>query len=360
MSSPSYNRGEWAELYVLAKILCDQILEVRAHGIVEPIRSLSIRRVRRGIETDSEAYSIDGDNIICEHTSKKVQRVDICRLVPAFLKAIKNGNKISFTLSEGDEILRILDIPQLKRGSGLKSDIYLDVVDPLTGTTGLQGYTIKALIGSKPTLFNASEPTNLTYQIDPPLSQADIEIYNKRNAKGKLTYGIRDAVANILATGHAMNLIRMDSRFKGNLELLDSKMPDFVSEVVLAFYSRKAGKATSIKKTVEILCDSNPLEVSHPAFWYAHKIKDLLEASTYGMVPTEPYNGERTVAGGLLLVEKSGGLICFRLDDKDKTRDYLMEHTYFETASRDKHNFGVIQQNDNETFMKLNLQIRYK
>jgi len=78
------------------------------------------------------------------------------------------------------------------------------------------------------------------------------------------------------------------------------------------------------------------------------------------MVPTEPYNGERTAAGGLLLVERSGELNCFRLDDKDRSRDYLVKHTYLETPSRSRHSFGVLKNDGGETRLKLNLQVRYK
>jgi type II restriction enzyme len=224
----------------------------------------------------------------------------------------------------------------------------------------MQGYTIKALIGSKPTLFNASEPTNLTYRIDPPLSKTEVDEYNKVNSEGELVNGIRDTVAKIMNGGRTMTLNKIDTRFKANLELLDSSMPNFISELLLAYYSRKLGKKSSIKDTVEYLSVANPLGVGNPHLWYAHKMKDFLEASAYGMVPTEPYKGERTAAGGLLLVEKNGELACFRLDDKDKTRDYLTEHTYLETASRRKHNFGVVENIGGETQLKLNLQIRYK
>jgi len=359
MSSPSYNRGEWAELYVLTKVLCDQTLQVRVHGDTSATKSLSVQQIKRGYESAAESYSIQGYEVICDHTSKKVLRTEIGSHVSEFLKSIKHGSGISFPLVEGDEILELLDISQLKQGSHHKSDIYIDVVDPLTGTTGVQGYTIKALIGSKPTLFNASEPTNLTFQIDPPMSSNEIAEYNKRNADGKLVHGIRNTSAKILESGHTMTLKTMDKRFKENLELLDSRMPEFIAEILLAYYSRKVGKATSIKKTIEYLCNSNPLRVSNAEHWYPHKIKDFLEASAYGMTPTDPYNGERTAAGGLLLVEKNGELNCFRLDDKDKTRDYLIEHTYFETASRDKHHFGEIENIGAETQLKLNLQVRY-
>ena len=360
MFSPSYNRGEWAELYVLAKVLCEQNLKVRVHGDISTAKSLTVTRIKRGTESNAESYLIEGESIVCEHSSKQVPREEICKRIHDFLKEIKRGSGINFPLTEGNELLEILSIFQLKKGSGLKSDIFIDVIDPLTGSTGVQGYTIKALLGSKPTLFNASDPTNFTFKIEPQLTPNEISEYNKRNSEGKLVHGIRDTVANLLETQHSINLKSMDRRFKDNLELLDSKMPFFIAEVLLAYYARRIGKATSVKKTVDYLCTFNPLQVSNPQFWYLHKMKDFLEASAYGMVPTEPFNGERTAAGGLLLVEKNGDLNCFRLDDKDKTRDYLVEHTYFETASRGKHHFGEFSNVGTETHLKLNLQVRYK
>ena len=360
MLPPSYNRGEWAELYVLAKVLCEQNLKVRVHGDITAVKSLTVTKINRGTGSSGESYVIQDELIVCEHSSRSVPREEICKRIPEFLKGIKRGSGISFPLAEGNDLLELLSITQLKKGSGLKSDIFIDVIDPLTGATGVQGYTIKALLGSKPTLFNASDPTNFTFRIDPQLSQSEIDECNKRNSEGKLVHGIRDTVAKLLETQHAITLKSMDRRFRDNLELLDSKMPEFIAEILLTYYARRIGKATSVKKTVDYLCASNPLGVSNPTFWYPHKIKDFLEASAYGMVPTEPFNGERTAAGGLLLVEKNGELNCFRLDDKDKTRDYLVEHTYFETASRGKHHFGEVTNVGPETHLKLNLQVRYK
>lgn len=360
MSIPSYNRGEWAELYVLAKVLCDQSITVQVHGEGSAQRSLSVLKVKRGTTSTVESFSVNGIGITCDHTSKEVQREEICLRVPALLRSIKNGKGNSFHLEEGEEMMRLLDIKQLKQGSGIKSDLFINVIDPLTGNTGIQGYSIKALLGSKPTLLNASGPTNLAYRIEPSLSTEKINEYNRTDKSGKLVHGIRDTVQEIIADGHQVICVEVDARFRENLELLDSKMPEFVSEALLAYYSRQVGKDASVLNTIRSLSNSNPLEVKNSDFWYLHKIKDLLEASAYGMVPTEPYNGERTAAGGLLLVQRDGSLLCFRLDDKDRTRDYLVEHTYFETASRQKHNFGLIESVDGHTQIKLNLQVRYK
>jgi len=357
--SPTYNRGEWAELYVLVKILCEQSINVRVQG-ANAGRRLEVLRARRGIDNGAEEYVVDGNDIFCVHIDKRVPKSEVCRHVEPLLQAIKAGKGTSFSLRLGDELLKLLGINQLKKGGREKSDIYLDVRDPLTGATGSQGYTVKALIGSKPTLFNASEPTNFEYRIIPKVADHMVEHYNATDSEGKLIHGTRKMVSELMAQGHELELVGIDERFKENLELLDGDMPRFLSELILTYYGYRAGKKAAISASIESLAELNPLGVSNPKVRYRHKIRDFLEASAYGMVPTEPYNGERTASGGLLLVGKSGELTCFRLDDKDRSRDYLVDHTYLETASRTKHSFGILENRDGETRLKLNLQVRYK
>jgi len=358
--SPTYNRGEWAELYVLAKILCEQSVTVRVHGSTGTGNSLEVQRVRRGSQDDAEEFLVDEDHIVCVHVGKRVPRDEVCRHVKPLFRAIKAGEGKSFSLAVGDNLLLLLGIKQLKKGGREKSDIHLDVRDPLTGATGWQGYTAKALVGSKPTLFNASEPTNFEYRIDPPLSENQVALYNETDSNGKLLNPTRKMVSELMGKGHTFTLVKIDKRFRDNLELLDGDMPNFLGELVLSYYGYRAGTATAVSALIESLERLNPLRVSNPAVRYQHKVKDFLEASAYGMVPTEPYDGERTAAGGLLIVERSGDLTCFRLDDKDRSRDYLVEHTFLDTASRSRHKFGVLENHDGETRLKLNLQVRYK
>lgn len=358
--SPTYNRGEWAELYVLVKILCEKSVTVKVHGTGGTGQALEVLRIRRGSDEDLEEFLVEGDHIACVHAGTNIPTHDVCSRVNSLFDAIKVGKGHSFPLTIGDELLALLAITQLKINSREKSDIYLDVRDPLTGVTGSQGYTIKALIGSTPTLFNASQPTNFEYRIDPQIPDALVAEYNSTDSEGKLVHGTREMVSDLLAEGYVFTLVSLDERFRENLELLDGNMPKFLDELVLAYYGRLAGTATSVSELLESLEESNPLGLSNPNIRYRHKVKDFLEASAYGMVPTEPYRGERTAAGGLLLVEKNGELTCFRLDDKDRTRDYLIEHAYLDTASRSRHKFGILDNRDGHTYIKLNLQVRYK
>jgi type II restriction enzyme len=338
----TYNRGEWAELYVLLKILCEQTVTVQVQGGSETGKPLEVLSVRRGLNEDAEEYIVDRDEVVCVHSGARFRK----------------GK--SFALDIGAELCTLLGIKQLKKGGQEKADIHLEVLDPLTGATGRQGYTVKALIGSKPTLFNASKPTNFEYRIEPPVSKHQLTHYNMRNSKGRMLRGTRETVSELIAHGHRFTFIDVDQRFKENLELLDGDMPRFLSELVLAYYGYRAGTKTAVSALIEWITKSNSLGVTNPTVRYQHKIKDFLEAAAYGMVPTHPFNGERSVAGGLLLVEKSGELKCFRLDDNDRTRDYLVQHTYLETASRSRHEFGILETHEGETRLKLNLQVRYK
>ena len=85
MFTPSYNRGEWAELYVLAKVLCEQNLKVRVHGDIAAAKSLTVTRVNRGTESNDESFSIQGDYIACGHSSRRVPREEICTRIPELL-----------------------------------------------------------------------------------------------------------------------------------------------------------------------------------------------------------------------------------------------------------------------------------
>jgi type II restriction enzyme len=366
VTSNSYNRGEWAELYVLAKILCDQHIAVHVHGKnvsptdQEKSKTLKVLSVSRGLSNDIENYVVEGDDILCQHSSTRISRAHICEQIIPFFKAIKSGRGISFGLEAGEVLLQTLGIKRLKRDTKSKSDIYVSVEDPLTGTTGQQGYTIKALIGSKPTLFNASEPTNFTYTIEPTLSQEDVARYNAPGPKGMPRLGPRKIVNDLISKGYSLTLTDLDERFKENLDLLDNEMHTIVSDLLLTYYAYEAGTDASVPGNVNRLVERNPHDKRNPETTYRKKFQDFLEAAAFGMVPTDKYDGTRSTAGGLLLVEKDGNLKCFRLDERDRSRDYLFEHTAFETASRKKHYFGVIESDEASTRLKLNLQIRYK
>lgn len=348
-TSPNYNKGEWAELLVLAKLLCEGYASVGKYGPAESTHRLQILGVSRD-STTSDQFIVDGDFVVIAKSSERVLRSEICGLTRNLLPAIQVGTWV-FAANEGDQLLQLLDIPQLKTGSE-KADLHLNVLDPLSGATGFQGYTVKSFLGSSPTLFNAGLATNFTYQITPQVSSAEVKRLN--------ALPIREMCRNLVDTGHELELVAHHGVFSSNLSILDSRMTEVVSHSILTYYSMRCGRDGALESTVKHLASTNPMKVTNPEFFYHHKLRDLLEAATYGMVPSKPWDGKRTAAGGLLIVERNGELLCIPTGHSDAHRDYLLRSTKFETASRQRHKFGSIVKVSDGCRLTLNLQIRYR
>jgi len=348
-SPPAYNKGEWAELLVLTKLLCEGYAKVGKYDPAESTHRLQILSISRDSAT-SEQFVIDGDFVIVTKSSKRVLRSEICGTTRNLLPAIQVGTWV-FSANEGEHLLQLLDIQQLKTGSE-KSDLYLNVLDPFSGASGLQGYTVKSFLGSSPTLFNAGLATNFTYQISPKVSSAEIERLN--------ALPIREMCRDMVDAGHKLELVAHHGVFSSNLSILDSRMTEAVSESILAYYSMRCGRDGGLESTAKYLAATNPMNVANPEFFYHHKLKDLLEAATYGMVPSKPWDGKRTAPGGLLIVERNRELVSIPAGHSDAHREYLLKSTKFETPSRNRYKFGSIVEVSDGCRLTLNLQIRYR
>jgi hypothetical protein len=349
LSAPQYNKGEWTELLVLAELLCKGEVVVGKYRPEEPTRQLQVTSISRSSSSKAD-FVISGDVVRIASTGHEVRRSRICSKRDSLLPAIRVGEWV-FSTSEGGDLLNLLEISQLKTGSE-KSDIFIDVLDPLTGATGLQGYTIKSFLGSSPTLFNAGLATNFTYEISPAISASEIERLN--------SLPIRNMCRELVDSGHKLTLVKSHETFSDNLSLLDSRMIDVIASAMLAYYSMRCGKTGGVQPIADFLAKDNPLAVSNPAVYYHHKLKDFLEAATYGMVPSKPWDGKRTAPGGLLIVDNSGDLVCIPPGNADEHRSFLLQTTKFETASRSKHKFGSILETFGGCHLTLNLQVRYR
>lgn len=348
-ASPRYNKGEWAELLVLSELLCKGCVTVGKYSPTGSTHRLQVLSISRDTSTGDE-FVIDNDSVVLARSGTRVPRSEICAQTRSLLPAIQVGTWV-FSANEGNQLLELLEISQLKTGSE-KSDLYINVLDPLSGASGLQGYTVKSFLGSSPTLFNAGLATNFTYEITPRVSASEIERLN--------AMPIREMCRELIDSGHNLKLIESNEVFGSNLSILDSRMTEVVSESILAYFSIRCGRDGGLASTADHLAATNPLNVANPEIFYHHKLKDFLEAATYGMVPSRAWDGRRTAPGGLLIVEPSGELSCIPAGRSDEHREYLLKSTKFETASRRRHKFGSIVETSDSSQLTLNLQIRYR
>lgn len=348
-SSPRYNKGEWAELLVLSELLCEGYVTVGKYSPTESTRRLQVLSISRDISAGDE-FVIDSDSVVLASSGIRVPRSGICAATRNLLPAIQVGTWV-FSANEGDQLLEMLEISQLKTGSE-KSDLHINVLDPLSGASGLQGYTVKSFLGSSPTLFNAGLATNFKYEITPRVSASENQRLN--------AMPIREMCRELVDSGHNLKLIESNKVFGSNLSILDSRMTEVVSESIVAYYSMRCGRDGGLASIADHLAATNPLSVANPEIFYHHKLKDLLEAATYGMVPSRAWDGRRTAPGGMLIVEPRGELSCIPAGHTDEHREYLLKSTKFETASRRRHRFGSLVETADSSHLTLNLQIRYR
>jgi hypothetical protein len=347
--SEKKNRGEWSELYVLVNLLATGQLQY-SHGESEsdvfPV--VSISRSLAGIE--HKFFIADGfveiENPSKEHSIDRISQHDLLIHSKELFAQIKSGSGRSFTVPCAIEVMTDLGID---KASGIKSkdDLQITIYDPRTKKQNSQGFSIKSFIGSDPSIFNASDVTNLEFTIDRKLSHREISNYN--------SLGPIELVSSLLSDQCQLTLSRIDERFADNLKMIDSEMVELVGQMVIASYS---GQGRTMAEILTLLTTRNPLDYSirNAEYRYKHKMKDFLEAVALGMRPSDPWLGQTEAGGGTLIVTSSGKILCHHALEKDSLRDYLFDNTYFDTPSRRRWKFGRIY--DGKIY--LNFQIRVK
>ena len=362
------NRGEWSELYIFFRLVSDGKIFFDNKKINTqdasflPIVKI-IRDEKSGRTTESKHYILNGDVKIisrpddCELANVSVK--EFSKAANVVLNSIKKGQKQpsgSFSIPEIEKFLKKVHIDKIKMDSKKKRDISLVVYDPKTGLELDVGFSIKSKLGGSSTLLNASTATNFFYRVDG--SKIDKKITSKINSIETRTK-IRDRYKKITDYGNVLEFEKVGSSvFESNMALIDSSLPQIVSEMLKKHFS---GTASEVKILSDLLTRENPcsfnMEAKHP--FYEYKIKAFLKEVALGMVPTSVWKGKHDATGGYLVVESDGSIVCYYLHNMNEFENYLFLNTKLETASSTRHNFGKVEQDTSGQIFKLNLQIRF-
>jgi hypothetical protein len=356
------NKGEWSEIYVFLKLLAEGRLNAadenldELKGIFYPI--LQIIREEKGFTEKN--YRINGDIKIVDASSNKLllsisKSEFICKSIFLF-DELRKKKKRSFSIPEMDEFLSKIDIHTIAKGKSNKSDITLVVHDLKTGLKPTLGFSIKSLLGKDATLFNAGKTTNFIYRIDNvKLSINDINLINSIKSKPV----IKNRLSKLRKMGAQLVLYDIESEnLKLNLQLIDSQLPEIIGHLLILNYEKSLHNVTEL---LEILKNLNPLNYNlskgHP--FYEYKIKSFLTDSALGMTPSALWKGKYDATGGIIVVKDDGNILCYHIYNRNEFQDYLLNNTRFEQASTTRYKFGSIYSNQNNNFLKLNLQIRF-
>jgi hypothetical protein len=360
----SGNKGEWSEFYTLLKLLSDGKLYAADKDLNrnENIFYL-VLKVIRGKSGDIE-YLRD-KNIIVQHSDgtiiSEIPIQDVLEFASKFYDAIVNGGKgkRSFELDFARNILQIFHTGSLSDDRKETADIRIVIHDPITQHEPLLGFSIKSYIGGKPTLFNAGKPSNFIYKISPQLDAESAITINNLD-----TYGSR--IKWLIDKGYQLSFQKVNSEiFRTNLELIDSKLPEIWSYLILFRY---LGGPSKLSDLTTYLNKTNPCRFNialNPNF-YTYKIKRLLVDAALGMKAGSLWTGAFSATGGYIAVKKDGELLCFHIYNWNDFQDYLLYHTKidFPDSSPNRCDFGRILNADevgetDGSYIKLNFQIRF-
>lgn len=353
------NKGEWSEIYAMFKLLGDKELHPgnskikKLENLVYPI----LRILRTEVNGNFE-YSID-DDIVVISGNQEVFRIPISEFQKRakYLLGEIKSNSGTFSVPEIEAFMQSINCLSLKASSSAKTDITIVVHDQRTGLQPSLGFSIKSQLGNPSTLLNAGETTNFIFKIvDAKINQKEIDEINNISSRSK----IKDRILEIKNKGGKFEFVKTQRTiFSNNLILIDSLLPQILSNIVLVFYSSSHSNTEDLVKLTE---DENPLkfDTTDKHQFYSYKIKRFLTDIALGMMPSKVWTGEYDATGGYLIVKADGEILCYHIYNKNEFENYLLANTKLETASSSRHGFGEIYAENEQLYFKLNLQIRFK
>ncbi|MDR0957128.1 MAG: HpaII family restriction endonuclease [Candidatus Nomurabacteria bacterium] len=354
----TYNKGEWGELYTAVKILNDRKIPVADIRLNSRNEFINVLRLFLLSVYGEAAYDITEPRIALFIDGKLKKQLS---LNPAdtktLLSEIQNGSGHSFSIPIADKIMSDLELDAVKANATIKADIVMEADIPYVNDSGAffrsgakkQGFTIKSMIGAKPTLLNTSQATNFVFKLDN--FSGDAEEINEIDGTAKIMKRVEVVRNN---GGKFVYSDMADETFKQNLRLIDYNLPEIVAQLLFVYYttSGKSDLPSLVKQVLPLLSfGTTEKEVEY-------KIKEFICAIALGMMPTTLWDGKE-INGGCIIAKNDGDLVCFTLLDKDAFKDYLYRNIKFDSPSSSRHNYGSIYEKYGEQFMNLNIQLRF-
>ncbi|SRR5690554_774440 len=353
------NKGEWSEIYTLLKIISDKKL-FAGDSDLNKIESLifPIIKILRDESNGTYEYAYDSDLVLIKGNEEEF-RIPVSQFqkkAVLLLSKLKETTSATFSIPEIERFINSFNCVSLKAKSSVKSDIRIVIHDQRTGTTPELGFSIKSQLGGASTLLNAGKTTNFIYKIEGSnITEKDISKINLIDTRSK----IKDRIESIKEHSGILKFYKNESSiFGNNLTLIDSALPQILSEIVCLYFSSSFSKILDLVNEITV---KNPLnynlETNHP--FYSYKIKRFLTDIALGMMPSKVWSGQLDATGGYLVVKEDGEVLCYHIYNRNEFEDYLINNTKLETASSSRHEFGTIYKENNQLYFKLNLQIRF-
>lgn len=357
------NKGEWSEIYVLLKLLADGKIHAadgdlnRLEDVYFPILNI----IREELKDQVVEYKT-GEIIELYFNGKKyieLPKDEFNTESILLFNELKNKkSKGTFSVERTESFMNKILCYKLSAPASDKSDIRMKILDINTGYSPTVGFSIKSEVGSAPTLLNAGKTTNFIYKITHNFSNMVTEANDIYKVSGTRKHtDVRGRIAKIIEEEGIIEYYQMENKiFHDNLVLVDSNMDKIVSETLLYFFRDGISNCEDMIKKLEL---ENPMKYGNVNA-YRYKMKKFLTAIALGMKPATVWDGIDDATGGYIIVTREGEVLAYHIYNRNYFEEYLVKNTKFETASTSRHDFGSLYEEDGATYIKLNLQIRFK
>ncbi len=368
------NKGEWAEFYVMLKLLGEGKLYTADKTLKKKLDSYLdiLKIIRQEYDTQVLEYIVN-ENSECvtvkpQNTDTVLASIPMCEFIKQandLFNGIKSAKGMSVPAPNSVcEFAKVIYVGKpkapavkaLKKQFGGKNDIFIEVRDGQTSIVSVMGFSIKSKFGQNPTLFNAGSSSQFLYKI----SGCDDAIMQEFNAISDGD-GRGWRLCKKYISDHNLTLSYCKTQnpiYDENLCLVRESMSKIMAWCVKDRLIDSTDD-NKVKETVERMIATNPLSMSNPAVYYEKAVKDFLMAGFTGMTAACKWDGREQVNGGYIVVMDDGDVICYHSNDRETFRDYLYRNTYFEYVSAEKYNWSRIIKIDGEYYLPLNISVRF-
>lgn len=371
------NRGEWAELYVIFKLLGEgKIFAADKDLMKNPNSYLDIVKIIREEVKDkiieyktgvTVEICMDGICILSIPAAEFLHNADI------LLSTIVNSKGRSFDVKP--ETTRFKDrilINSFKSPSvgyyknfGGKNDIIMEVYDHTTALSTIAGFSIKSKYKNPATLFNTAKSSAFVYELTGLTDLQMNEVNSLVTPEGGRDKNARIDYFAYNNIGFVFSHVKVSPRhkhsvFAENLENLRGDMVEILNEMLLIYYFRK-NKNSKFTDVATALIEKNPLNKRNPEIYYVKAMKDFLYASFAGMTASQQWNGMAEVNGGYIVAKADGEVLVYHTRDGESFRTFLFNNTKFDrpSSSENKYNYAFVYKENGKYYFDLNFQIRF-
>ena len=368
------NKGEWAEFYVMMKLLGEGRLYTANKLLQKNYQSYLdvLKIIRQECETQVLEYIIDEANgvVIVKPQNSDIILAkmpvgdfnDYAKMLFDGIKDIKGSSvPAPDAVCDFAKVIYVSKpkapaVKALKKQFGGKNDIFIEVRDGQTAIVSIMGFSIKSKFGQNPTLFNAGSSSQYLYKLtgcnDAMMDEFNAITENDGRGWSKCKTYLADH-------GITMEFARTQNPiYNDNLFLVRESMAQIMAWCVKDRLIDSPGHF-EVMETVERMIAANPLGVPGARIYYEKAIKDFLMAGFTGMTAGKEWDGKEQVNGGYIVVMDDGDVICYHSSDRESFRDYLYRNTHFEYVSADKYVWSRIIKIDGEYYLPLNLSVRF-